>query len=218
MKKLPRAVLLTREDLRAATGTDEAPSIAPLRQVGRSEQRALGSASAAPGNVVELTPKPQLGTPARDQTFTIPAAPILEQQAAATRRSRARVIVERHATYAAFGGCVPLPVVNASGVMAIIVRMVSTLSKHYGVPFERQRTRALVMALMGGATPVGLAVGAASTILTIVPGTQLLGIAISSVTAAACTRDIGLVFLDIFEKGGMVPATAPAPVHQQPGS
>jgi uncharacterized protein (DUF697 family) len=200
MKKLPKAVLLTSEDMRStATPTDVADA---------SEQWAVGAAQASTGlqegagldNVIELPAKP---TP-RSNPITIPAPPVLDAREAARRRSRAHVIVERHATYAAFGGCIPVPVLNASGVMAIIVRMVNALSRHYGVPFERERARTLVLAVMGGATPAALAVGAASTVLMVVPGTQLIGLAISSVTASACTRDIGRVFIDIFEKGAIL--------------
>src|SRR5262249_22586973 len=100
-----------------------------------------------------------------------------------------------------------------SGIMAIIVRMVNELSKHYGVPFQRERTRAVVLALMGGTTPVSLAVGAASTILLVIPGTQLLGLGISSVTASAWTRDIGRALIAPFETGATLPEP---PAAEQP--
>jgi uncharacterized protein (DUF697 family) len=199
MKKLPKAVLLTSEDMRAATDSADHDGSRPVAVA----EIAGGTVSEAglSGNVIELTPKPAAGALAPGAPLTIPAAPVLDPQQAARRRSRAHVIVERHVTYAAFGGCIPLPVLNATGVMAIIIRMVSALSRHYGVPFERARARAIVLALMGGTTPAALAVGAASSILLVVPGTQLVGLAISSVTAATCTRDVGRVFIDLFEKG-----------------
>jgi uncharacterized protein (DUF697 family) len=207
MKKLPKAILRTSEDMRSTAEEAEATHVVEARPADAIETPAAAPpAAAARDNVIELAPNPAVAA-ARSAPITIPAAPPLDERATARRRSRAQVIVERHATYAAFGGCIPVPVLNASGVMAIIVRMVNALSKHYGVPFQRERTRAVVLALMGGTTPVTVAVGAASTILLVIPGTQLLGLAISSVTASACTRDIGLVFIDIFEKGATLPGT-----------
>jgi uncharacterized protein (DUF697 family) len=204
MKKLPKAILRTSEDMRAAADEADAMHAVEARPADAVETPvAAPPAAATLDNVIELTPNLAA---ARSAPITIPPAPALDPQEAARRRSRARVIVERHTTYAAFGGCIPIPVLNASGVMAIIVRMVNALSKHYGVPFQRERTRAVVMALMGGTTPVSLAVGAASTILLVIPGTQLIGIGISSVTASACTRGIGLAFIDIFERGATLPA------------
>jgi uncharacterized protein (DUF697 family) len=198
MKKLPKAVLLTSEDMRAASDAADhdgsRPVAVPEIAGGTvSEVRPLD-------NVIELAPKPAAAALAPSAALAIPVAPVLDPQQAARRRSRAHVIVERHATYAAFGGCIPLPLLNASGVVAIIVRMVNALSQHYGVPFQRERARAAVLALMGGATPASVAVNATSAILMVVPGTQLMGVVIASVTASACTRDIGRVFIDLFEK------------------
>jgi uncharacterized protein (DUF697 family) len=123
-------------------------------------------------------------------------------QDALLRRSRAREIVERHATYAAAGGLVPLPIADVAAITAIIVRMVKLLSQHYGVPFERDRTRAIVLGLMGGAAPTGVAVVAATTFLRTVPGVNLIGLAVSSMAAAVCTRGVGRIFIEHFESGG----------------
>jgi uncharacterized protein (DUF697 family) len=112
---------------------------------------------------------------------------------------RAHAIVERHATYSAAGGLIPLPIANVASVTAIIVRMVKMLSRLYGVPFERDRTRAMVVGMVGGAMPSGLAAVASSTLQYLVPASGLVGIAVSSVAAVASTRNIGLVFIEHFE-------------------
>jgi uncharacterized protein (DUF697 family) len=87
------------------------------------------------------------------------------------------------------------------------VRMLSDL---YGVPFERDRARAIVIGLMGGAMPTGLGAVTTSTLVYVVPGSGLIGLAVSSIAAAACTRSIGRIFVDHFEGGAMLqdlPAT-----------
>jgi len=117
------------------------------------------------------------------------------------RKSQARAIVERHALYSAVGGIVPLPIVNIASITAVIVRMVKVLSDLYDMPFERDRARAIVVGLMGGAMPTGLAAATASTLVYIVPGSNLISLAVSSITAIACTRGIGRIFVEHFENG-----------------
>lgn len=68
-------------------------------------------------------------------------------------------------------------------------------------PFERDRARAIVVGLVGGAMPSGLASVASSTLVYIVPASAVIGLAVSSMAAAACTRAIGRIFVDHFESG-----------------
>src|SRR5689334_6120997 len=120
---------------------------------------------------------------------------------AAKRRAQARAIVERHATYSAVGGVIPLPIASVAGITTIIIRMVKMLSTLYGVPFERDRARAIVAGLVGGATPTGFAAVTTSTLFYAVPSGLLLGTVVSAVSAVACTRSIGRVFIEHFESG-----------------
>jgi uncharacterized protein (DUF697 family) len=120
---------------------------------------------------------------------------------AVRRLAQAQAIVERHATYSAAGGLIPLPIINIASVTAIILRMVKMLSNLYGIPFEHDRARALVVGLVGGATPTGLATATASTLYFVMPASALIGLAVSSVTAVACTRSIGRIFVEHFERG-----------------
>jgi uncharacterized protein (DUF697 family) len=174
-KKLPKAIRQTTDERREGA----------VREV----RRAPDVAAVAPA--VEVPPQPA----------TSVLAPIAEDPEVARRRSLARRIVDRHATYSAVGGIIPVPIANVAGVTAVIVRMVKVLSDLYGVPFQRDRARAIVIGLMGGAMPTGLAAVTASTLFYIVPGSNLIGLAVSSATAIACTRGIGRIFIEHFESG-----------------
>jgi hypothetical protein len=55
--------------------------------------------------------------------------------------------------------------------------------------------------MMGGAMPTGLAAVTTSTLVYIVPGSALIGLAVSSIAAIACTRGIGRIFVEHFENG-----------------
>ena len=120
---------------------------------------------------------------------------------AAKRLTQARAIVERHATYSAVGGILPLPIASVAGITTIIIRMVKMLSSLYGVPFERDRAPAIVAGLVGGATPTGFAAVTTSTLFYVVPSGLLLSTVVSAISAVACTRSIGRVFIEHFEGG-----------------
>jgi uncharacterized protein (DUF697 family) len=118
---------------------------------------------------------------------------------AARRRALARRIVDRHKNYAAMGGLVPVPAANIASVTAINLRMVKQLSDLYGVPFQRDRTRSLIIALIAGAVPTGAGLAASSTLMWIIPGGLVWGLGAAALTAGALTRGIGLVFVESFE-------------------
>jgi uncharacterized protein (DUF697 family) len=187
-KQLPKAIMRSDDELRAiaahAAADEEAPASQPASQTG-----AFSTESTAFARPV-----------ANDQ---FPVVSIYVDRYAARRRALARRIVERHKTYAAIGGLSPLPILNVAGVTAIIMRMVKQLSGLYEVPFERDRTRSLIVSLIGGAVPTGIGTATASTLAFVLPGHALVGLGVSAIAAGALTRGIGLVFLDHFESTSM---------------
>jgi len=186
-KQLPRAIRRSDDDLRAiaAVAEEEAPVRQPM---------------ASPDNVSAIDAAAFERPVANDQR---PTVSIYVDGYAARRRARARSIVERHKTFAAIGGLFPLPIVNVAGVTAVMLRMVKQLSDLYGVPFERDRTRSLIVGLVGGAVPTGLGTATASTLAFVLPAHALVGLGVSAISAGALTRGIGLVFLDHFESASM---------------
>lgn len=148
-----------------------------------------------------VEPEPAL-TPVLEQRADRPRLQSQSRAAdplAARRRLLARRIVERHKNLAAVGGLVPLPAANIASVTAANLRMVKQLSELYGVPFQRERTRSLIIALIAGAVPTGAGVAASSTLMWIIPGGLVWGLGTAALTAGALTRGIGLVFIDSFE-------------------
>jgi uncharacterized protein (DUF697 family) len=190
-KQLPRAIARTSADLNAIAAAvvphEEAPALRSAPQLHVVEEAA---GATEPALAVSSAPI------AND---IAPAAPVLAGPLAATRRALARKIVARHKNYAALGGLVPLPVANIASVTAINLRMVKKLSELYQVPFQRDRTRALIVGLIGGAVPTGVGTATSTTLMFIVPGGLLLGLGAAALTAGALTRAIGLVFIESFE-------------------
>jgi uncharacterized protein (DUF697 family) len=203
-KPLPRAITdASREQLRAGALKEEpsrrpdaADHSGPLNGRTAKPQAPPERRPPLPEPVAAITPPPP--APQKDKR----TSPTESGSAATQRRAAAAKVVDRHKMYAAVGGLFPVPLVNMAGVAAINVRMLKELSKLYDLPFERERTRSIVMGLVGGSVPTGLGTVATSTLAMMVPGAALAGLAVSSFTAAAMTRGIGLVFVEHFESGG----------------
>jgi uncharacterized protein (DUF697 family) len=197
-KKLPKALLWTADDMRDAGAASlrrpESPQPPDLNGP-KSNMPAGGHA----GEIIKLAPDPRPAVVANANLQ--PAATPADQYWLRRRRLRATTIVERYANFSAVGGFIPIPIANVVAVTAVIVRMVRNLSDLYGVPFEHDRARTIVIGLMGGLVPTGFAAVTASTLVYVVPASNLLGLAVSSITAAACTRNIGRVFVEHFENG-----------------
>jgi uncharacterized protein (DUF697 family) len=205
-KSLPKAIRTTTVDVReASAGLGTSEQREPLAVAPTSSERFDSRPSAGkPAHASDM-----LGGPPKAAARSLPVSPtalvnVAPMNAgidATRRRSQANSIVERHTAYAAVGGIIPVPIANVASITAVIVRMVKLLSDLYNIPFERDRARAIVVGLMGGAMPTGLGAVTTSTLFYVVPGSGLVGLAVSSIAAVACTRSIGRIFVEHFETG-----------------
>ena len=181
-------------------------NFARLNSIVEQNQAALAAINAAKEAGTAAAGKKALRTVlnilrSRRQKAEAPKMPTAEELAAAAlRRKSALAIVERYANYSGISGFIPLPLANAAAIAAVLVRMVQKLCVLYGVPFSRNRAYAVVIGSMGGVMPTGVATFATSTIY-FLPGPNLIGLAVSSVTASAYARDIGRLLIDHFESG-----------------
>ena len=204
-KKLPRAIrpptaeMSGADHARDAIEPDTTAPAHPADSHDPSDSKFEATDPVLDRNVVEVAPTAETFSAFVSGALDPPAPSSAETDVA--RRSWASAIVERYATYSAVGGAVPLPIVNLATTTTIIVRMVRKLSELYNVPFERDRARAIVTGLMGGAMHTGLAAVATSGLLYALPAGNLLGLVLSSIVAAALTRGIGRVFVEHFESG-----------------
>jgi uncharacterized protein (DUF697 family) len=213
-KKLPKAIGRTIDDLRSSAAQARAETV---RAASEPASEPAESKPERPAPTPEIAPgEPKAGLPAeRPNTLPVPvtaaeppappvahpAEPDIAAYKVMLRRARAREVIERHAKYAAVGGLIPLPIVDIAGVTAIVVRMARELARLYEMSEDLDRTRAIVLGLIGGAAPVGVGALTASSLMRYIPGANLVGMAVTSIAAAACTRSIGLIFLEHFESG-----------------
>jgi uncharacterized protein (DUF697 family) len=202
-KSLPKAIRTTTVDARearAGPGASERLAVAATSSE-RLDSRPAAAKPVHASDIIDEPPGASAQASPASPTALVHMAPMGARIDATRRRSQANSIVERHTAYAAVGGIIPVPIANVASITAVIVRMVKLLSDLYGIPFERDRARAIVVGLMGGAMPTGLGAVTTSTLFYIVPGSALVGLAVSSIAAVACTRSIGRIFVEHFESG-----------------
>lgn len=196
-KQLPKAINRPAGNVHAFTGSIVTDDVAP-------------EPPPRPAPVFDkIEPEPPLAVSSAPiaNDSTPEAETVIDQlppELAARRRAIAHRIVERHRTYAAVGGLVPVPVANIGAVTAVNLRMVQQLSTLYQVPFQRDRARAAIVSLIGGAAPSGFGAATSSLLMWVVPGGMLVGLGVSALSAGALTRAIGQVFVESFENGAQL--------------
>lgn len=119
------------------------------------------------------------------------------------RKKRAHDLIKYHSYASGAFGLIPLPGADVVAVSAAQLNMINKLAKLYGVEFAQERTRAIVVALMGGVMPGALSSSVLGSAAKAVPfvGT-VLGMAVMPALSLAATQALGRVFVQHFEMGG----------------
>ena len=122
------------------------------------------------------------------------------------RTAKAYAIVDRYWKWAAGAGFIPIPLLDFAAVTGVQLKMIADLAKFYDVPFQKERARAVVGALIGAASSPIAAVGTLSIIgpaLKFLPGIgTAVGVVVTPAFNAAATYALGRVFVLHFESGG----------------
>lgn len=133
---------------------------------------------------------------------TAPPAQVDETPPRNDRLIAARSLVARYRAWAIAGGAVPAPLLDMAIITGLQIRMLVSLAKLYGIPFDKVRARSLISALMGGILPQGIAAGAAGTAAKAMPGMgTVVGIGAAMASAALATDMIGNRFIVHLEAG-----------------
>jgi len=120
-----------------------------------------------------------------------------------SRAESAQRLVNRHALYSAAAGLVPVPLVDIAATTGIQIKMLKELADNYGIPFQADRGKSLVGALIGGVLPTRMAYGLGGSLIKAVPVVGgLLGMVTAPAFASASTYAIGKVFMTHFASGG----------------
>ena len=118
------------------------------------------------------------------------------------RKAETDRIIKNH-MYGAMGvGLIPLPVVDFLALIGIQIRLLSRLSKFYGVDFSKGRAKSIISALIGSFLPVVVSGPIASMVKLIPLIGQTTGALAMLASGGACTYALGHVFVQHFESGG----------------
>lgn len=146
--------------------------------------------------------EPDQSAAAGERPATDALARDIDATEAATLRRQADNQIKNHVFAATMLGLVPLPLFDLALLIGNQVAMVHGLSRLYGVPFDKLRTRAVITSLLAGSAPVLSVVGLSSG-AKLVPGIgTLFGSGSVALGGGALTYAVGQVFLRHFEGGG----------------
>jgi uncharacterized protein (DUF697 family) len=138
-----------------------------------------------------------------EQETTRPAAADAQD---ARRQELALAEVKRAAAWSAFGGMIPLPVIDVVAVGGVQLNMLRRLAQIYDVPFTQDVGKSVVASLAGSIFPASTAtttaMGAASALKAVPAVGAAVSILAMPALSAGATYVIGKVFMKHFASGG----------------
>jgi uncharacterized protein (DUF697 family) len=128
---------------------------------------------------------------------------------------RAQEIIKKYSTYAAGAGLIPIPAADMAAIAGIELKMLAELAKIYDVPFENDRVRPILGAVIGGYASTQLGYGIGGSMLKSIPliGTAF-GVLAVPTFAAGLTYAVGKIFTQHFASGGTFLDFDPSKVRQ----
>ena len=131
-----------------------------------------------------------------------------------SRRARATKLVERFSLWSGAAGLIPVPFVDLVAVGGVQIQMLRRISQIYGVPFSKNRGRAVIAGLAGTMIPATTGIGMSSYIKSV----PFIGTAVGAITTPAlsvgATYAIGMVFVQHLATGGTLLDLAPPDYHE----
>src|SRR5262245_45000340 len=158
------------------------------------------------------TPEPDAGAsePVPEGSHKITAT----DDIASERKARARKLVERFSLWSGVAGLLPVPIVDLAAVGGVQLQMLRRLSQIYGIPFSKNRGKAIVASFAGTMIPASTGLGMAS----LMKAVPVAGTAVGAFTAPAmsvgATYVIGMAFIEHFASGGTLLDFEP-PVYRE---
>lgn len=142
------------------------------------------------------------------QKISAPAAELVNAAPSATpvltegREQEALALVKSYVPWAAGVGLLPAPFIDTAALIAVQLRLLSSLSKVYEVPFAENSVKGVVSSLLGTVITSGVGAGVGSLVKLVPVVGSLAGIAVLPSVYGAATYAIGRVFISHFESGG----------------
>ncbi len=121
---------------------------------------------------------------------------------------RAARIIENSMAASMGLGILPLPLLDAAGIMGIQLYMIRELSKAYGVEFSVIRSQAFITSLIGGLGSVSVATGLFGSLIKMIPVFGgIAGALTLPVVSGAVTYALGKLCIQSFSQGEQTPVS-----------
>jgi len=132
-------------------------------------------------------------------------------------RRRALKIVNRYTGLSGGMGLIPTALLYQVAVGGLLGKMLYDLSRLYGTHMSKQKNKAIVAAILGGAHSEWISVYLGSSIRKILPSLTAVGHpVVRPVVAAGITYSIGKLFIQHFENGAWLQETSATSVSRPP--
>ncbi len=127
----------------------------------------------------------------------------IEEAVVSERDLRATEVIKKYAAYSAGAGMIPIPTLDMAAIGGLQLKMVAELAKVYEVPFENDRVRPIVTAVIGGYASTKIGAGIGGSMLKGIPlFGQVLGVLSVPIFGAGMTWAVGKIFVQHFASGG----------------
>jgi uncharacterized protein (DUF697 family) len=154
-------------------------------------------------NIRISEPLPEMAQSAKArQGSSIRTSNVIETETPDERKTRARKLVERFSLWSGVAGMLPVPALDLAAVGAVQIQMLLRISQIYGVPFSKNRGKAIIASLAGTMIPVSAGLGMASTIKSVPVAGTAIGAITTPALSVAATYVIGMAFIEHFSRGG----------------
>jgi len=112
-------------------------------------------------------------------------------------------IIRRYVMWSMAAGLVPVPLADVAAVTGTQLKMIAELAKHHNKPFDAERGKSVIGALLGTLGGMSIARGLLGSLIKSVPVVGTVGgIAIVPAMSGAVTYALGKVFDAHFASGG----------------
>ncbi len=119
------------------------------------------------------------------------------------KSEQSKRIIKKYMWLSMGAGVVPIPILDVAAVTGVQLKMISDLAGHFGIPFSRHTTHAIIGSLTGSITAGSAAKGVVGSAVKAIPilGTLTAPFLMPTLSGAA-TYALGLLFIQHFEAGG----------------
>ena len=116
---------------------------------------------------------------------------------------RAEEVIKKYAAYSAGAGLIPIPTLDMAAIAGVQFKMIKDLSAVYEVPFEADRVRPIVAAVIGGYAATKIGTGIGGSLLKSIPlFGQVFGVLSVPAFGAGLSWAVGRIFMQHFASGG----------------